>query len=322
MHLPETLSWAIEKELENLSPRSLLEAREELTTNYRERQTKQHKLIANDEQRAAYIAARLPATYAVIRNTLEEVNERMPGNTIHSLLDLGAGPGSAMWAACAIFPDIKEITLIEKDPHLIAIGKRFAKNSEYPAIQSACWKEQDMEKLDLSSLHDLVTLSYSIGELPSASINKLLAQCFALTKQFLVIIEPGTPAGFARIRSIRAELISLGAHIVAPCPHANACPIKGDDWCHFSERIERSSLHRFLKRGSLGYEDEKFSWIAVSKTPCTLPLKRVLRHPKKHSGHISLTLCTPEGIKEEIISKRHKESYKWAKKAEWGSSTL
>jgi ribosomal protein RSM22 (predicted rRNA methylase) len=48
------------------------------------------------------------------------------------------------------------------------------------------------------------------------------------------------------------------------------------------------------------------------------PAARIVRHPRKHSGHVQLTLCTAEGLKHPTITKSQKEEYKRARKAEWG----
>lgn len=31
----------------------------------------------------------------------------------------------------------------------------------------------------------------------------------------------------------------LGAHIVAPCMHEKACPMKGGQWCSFAQRVQK-----------------------------------------------------------------------------------
>ena len=135
-----------------------------------------------------------------------------------------------------------------------------------------------------------------------------------------MIIEPGTPEGFAIIRSLRQELLAVGAYLAAPCPHANECPTPAGDWCHFSERLERTSEHRSTKGGQLGYEDEKYSYVIFSREPVALPAARILRHPRKHSGHTEFELCTPEGLKRETISRKQGERFRTAKKAEWGDT--
>ncbi len=310
MNLPETLQKAIEKEASRYSLQEVSDAREELTQKYRER-AKNRSFMTTEAERCAYLLARLPATYAVIQRVLQEI----PLDTVETLLDLGAGPGTAMWAAGDHFSQLKQMTLIENDPLLISLGKRLAQDSPY---SNAEWLQQDMEQLKIEIPHDIVILSYSVGELTPSSIPGLIEKCWNLTRQYLVVIEPGTPLGFERIRSIRSQLIAMKAHMVAPCPHALECPMSGGDWCHFSERVERSSLHRRIKKGALGYEDEKFSYLVFSKMPTELPSSRVLRHPQKHSGHISLTLCTDQGLKQEIVSKRTPETYKQARKLDWG----
>lgn len=321
MNIPEHLQQAIEEETSKYSFKEVLEAREELTDRYRSRRPEKQGFMTTEAQRCAYVTARMPATFAVIYRVMEELQRRKPAIIPKTLLDLGAGPGSVMWAANALFPTIQEITLVEKDADLAALGRRLAGYSDREAIRKAVWQIADMEKEGSYSSHDLVVLSYSVGELAESSRESLIQASWQATSQFLVVIEPGTPVGFEGIRAIRSQLMSLGAHLVAPCPHELVCPMAGGDWCHFSERIERSSLHRRLKEGSLGYEDEKFSYVIASKTPCILPQSRVLRHPLKRSGHVVLTLCTKDcGLKQETISKRNGEDYKIARKLEWGDT--
>jgi ribosomal protein RSM22 (predicted rRNA methylase) len=137
----------------------------------------------------------------------------------------------------------------------------------------------------------------------------------------LVVIEPGTVRGFHFIHEARSALIAAGAHLLAPCPHGKECPMAASgDWCHFAARVERTSLHRQLKGGALGYEDEKFSYVVASRDPISAAPARIVRHPQKHSGHVQLTLCTPEGLTTPTIGKSQKEKYKFARHAHWGDA--
>lgn len=318
MQLPTSLQTAIENITESLGLHQLIEALEELTKRYRQ-PVPGSQFMTTDAQRQSYVVSRMPATYAALQSALQAIRERadLP---IKSLLDLGAGPGTGMWAACDNFPDIEAITLIEKDKALLTLGKQLAQFSEYHAMRTASWREGDLEKLNDLPPHDLVILSYSIGELNPQRIELLLNMCWNAAKQLILIVEPGTPVGFERIRLIRRQLIDQGAHLIAPCPHHLACPMEGGDWCHFAARVERTSLHRRLKGGNLGYEDEKFSYVAATKAPFPMPASRILSQPDRHSGHIILKLCTPSGVQHPTISKKMGNLYKQARKAEWGDA--
>lgn len=319
MHLPEELQEAIALEAEKFKLKEIQAAREQLTKRYRNTEKKASPAIANERERCAYLVARMPATYAVIRGVLNELIGRMGDEELCSLLDLGAGPGTVMWAAGSLLPSITRYCLVEQDAESMKLGKRLAGVSKISALSEAEWRLQKMESLHEISKHDIVILSYSIGELPSSDVGPLIEKCWALTNRYLIVIEPGTRKGFEVIRGVRGRLVESGAHLVAPCPHAAECPMSEDDWCHFFRRIERSSLHRQTKKGTLGYEDEKYSYLIAAKEPCIYPQARVLRHPQKRSGHVGLELCTREGLKSQIVSKRTPEEYKSARKLEWGS---
>lgn len=322
MYFPSTLQEAVDQEIDQFDWNVISKAREELSERYRgpASKSKQGHFMTTDAHRCAYIASRLPATYAVNHRVLTEVRQRLPNLMVKSFLDLGAGPGTSMWAASDVFPEIETVELLEKDAALASIGKRLASKSEHAAVHQARWNIEDLSQVKELQPHDMVILSYSIGELSEAARFALLHASWQAARQCLVIIEPGTPAGFDRIRQLRSELMAIGGHLVAPCPHELACPMTTNDWCHFSERIERSFYHRKIKSGSLSYEDEKFSYIVASKTPCELPKSRILRDPMRRSGHICLSLCTPKGAVQETVSKKKPEAYKQARKAEWGST--
>jgi ribosomal protein RSM22 (predicted rRNA methylase) len=287
-----------------------------LTKRYQKPSAQQ--CIVTEAERQAYLFCRLPATYAALAASLHAATTHCDWHP-ESLLDLGSGPGTGLWAASTFFPSLSKATLVEKDPSMITLGKKLAEKSNEQLFRQTHWIQADLEKLQEIPSHDILLFSYSIGELHPQAILPLLELSWKATGKFLLIIEPGTPAGFERIRMIRNTLIRWGGNIIAPCPHHYSCPMSGTDWCHFSARLERSVLHRRLKAGTMGYEDEKFSYIAVSKEPVPLPSSRILSDPVRHSGHVNLKLCTKEeGLQSTTISRKHGALYKAARKSEWG----
>ena len=72
------------------------------------------------------------------------------------------------------------------------------------------------------------------------------------------------------------------------------------------------------KDGALGFEDEKFSYIIVSKESVSPCGPRILRPPQKRKGHVIFSLCTPDGLKNKVVSQKEKEIYKKSKKLDWG----
>ena len=259
--------------------------------------------LTSDDQVTAYLVTRMPATYAAARAALDE----LPDLEVSSVLDIGAGSGAASLAVRDRFEGAREFTLIERDPTFAQAAEEFLSDARIVA--------GDIATLAELPAHDLVIAAYSLGEIES----NLAARLWAAARVALVVIEPGTPRGSERIAGIREQLLELGAHMAAPCPAAMACPLGDDDWCHFAARVERTSLHRRLKDGGLGYEDEKFSYVAVTRRPVELSGARVIRHPRHNPGLIELELCTPAGTQQQRVTKRDKDRFRAARKAAWGS---
>lgn len=321
MRLPDRLNEAIENELSGYDHRTLTRAASLLTERYKQDQTGSAALNSN-ALRLAYLRVRLPATYAVNARAFRELRDRVPAIEIRSMLDLGSGPGTAMWAATSSFPEVEQFTAVERDSELLEAGRRLAFASDHPALRSASWLRQDVNSgLSAVEKHDLVVVSYALNELAPGSAEQLIRRAWALARNIVVIIEPGTPRNFQNVLAARRDLLSLGANVVAPCPHGLECPLASiGDWCHFAQRLERTAEHRRIKGGSMGYEDEKFSYFVAAKSPVQLPDARIVRHPLKHPGHVQLTLCTPNGLQRPTIGKSRKADYKRARQADWGDA--
>lgn len=322
MQLPNDLRLALERSLRGIAPKQLATVAAELSARYREGHARdQATFLRTPQDVSAYTATRMPATWAAAYAALHATARRQPDWQPCSHLDIGAGPGTAAWAATAIWPTLERISLLERDATMIKLGREFAAQAQSAALRSASWTQADLAGQWQAPPHDLVTLAYVLGELPQSKHSALVERLWSVTGATLVIIEPGTPRGFELLRAVRAQLIAAGAHILAPCPHAAACPMANGDWCHFSQRIERTKIHRAIKGAELGYEDEKFSYVAVSRQPAGPIAARVLRHPQSQPGRIGLELCTLAGLQQRTVTKRD-PGWREARGLDWGDELL
>jgi ribosomal protein RSM22 (predicted rRNA methylase) len=319
MELPPALRQGVEEALEDIAPAALARAAERLSARYRAEVRDGRFHLADDAAALAYLATRLPATYAAIRAALEQVKAAMSGFEPTTLLDVGAGPGSVLWAAADCWSSLDEALLIEGSAAIRAWGEQLAANA---AVRRVTWHAGDfMGALPDGEASDLMTAAYGLDEIDAPARSALLERLWARTRGVLVIVEPGTPAGFTRILDARTQLLAASAHIVAPCPHAQACPIAPPDWCHFARRVARSRAHRLAKGGDVPWEDEKFAYLAVAREPPPARAARVIGPPRQGSGRTWLKLCEPDGrAAERLFTRRDGEAYKAARRMRWGDA--
>lgn len=321
VHLPPDLTAALEGETAAIPLRDLEASVDRLIARYRTPTRADRPILLSATDAAAYAAYRMPATWGAVRAALEALAGRVPGFAPRTLVDVGGGTGAAAWAASDVFPTLFGITVLDQVSEALELGRRLARDSFSGAVRNAKW--QRWHTTDPAELPeaDLVTVSYVLSELAAEERTALVGRA-AKNAGAVAVLEPGTPDGCARILAVRQTLIDAGLHIAAPCPHSGACPLAGTkDWCHFASRINRTPLHRRLKSGDLGHEDEKFAYVVATREP--LPegsgAGRILRHPQKRKGLVMLQTCTPDdGVQQPLVSKRHAELYRAARDAEWG----
>ena len=83
------------------------------------------------------------------------------------------------------------------------------------------------------------------------------------------------------------------------------------DWCHFAVRLSRTPLHRTLKGGALGYEDEKYSYLIASKVTHLPSGSRIVRRPIKRKGGALLTLCRASHLEQKMVTSKEEKKLKW-----------
>jgi ribosomal protein RSM22 (predicted rRNA methylase) len=317
--LPEGLRRGIDALLHGISRRALAAAAMGITKAYAAGHASACA-VATEDSLLAYLTVRLPATYAATIAALSEVRYRAPHFMPHTLLDGGAGPGTASWAATRIWPSLDKVIMLEPHTGFCALAAKLKSLSESSSLRAAQVVAGDLSHMELARV-DLMVLSYVLGEISPAELDRVLSKAKAVCDGLLVIVEPGTPAGFERIRAARAILTAAGASILAPCPHANGCPILSPDWCHFAVRLPRLRDHKLVKCAELGFEDEKFSYVVATLGMFGAPAKtRVLARPKVSAAEIGLKLCTPLGLVDHRLSRRNRLGYKAGKKIAWGDA--
>lgn len=334
MELPSLLRSAVDAALEGVPAARLSEASQRLSARYRAELRDGSFHVSGDLAALAYLATRLPATYAATRAAMEMMAERRPGFAPTSLLDIGSGPGTALWAAHDCWPTCRDAVLVEGAGAMREQGETLAQalaNTGAPVRTR--WISADLAARspaaslpsNLLPSSDLTTLCYVLDELEPAIRRQVVARLWERTADTLLIVEPGTPKGWERILAARQWLIEAGGYVVAPCPHALPCAIVAPDWCHFSRRVARSRVHRLAKEAEVPWEDERFIFIAVSRMPATerdeAIKARVIAPPRGSSGQIRLKLCKDDGTAGEVlVTRREKETFKIARRLDWGGS--
>jgi ribosomal protein RSM22 (predicted rRNA methylase) len=319
MELPPLLRQAIDRALDGIALRDLAAAAATLSERYREERHDDRLRVAKRGDALAYVAVRMPATYAAVRACFDGIAEAKPEFAPKAMLDIGAGPATALWAAADCWPTLADALLIEASPTFRTCGEELAAEAALPHMT---WRIADIASNTVDDTpRDLVTMAYVLNELAPDVRKSALERLWRLTADTLVIVEPGTPAGWQRILTARRQLIESGAHVVAPCPHAHECPLQPSDWCHFAKRVARSRLHRQAKGAEVPWEDEKFSYVALSRQPAPAAGARVIARARKASGRVTLKLCRPDGSAgDQLLSRRDGDLFKQGWRSDWGSS--
>ena len=319
--LPPPLRLAADRLMEGVSRKDMAQRAGAISQRYRGGGGSA-AVVTSQADATAYVLTRLPATYAACARVFAEAAGRAPHFAPQSLLDAGAGPGGAGWAALETWPQIAAASLLDSNRAFLDIAETLAADAPAP-LRAAQRLRADLTAPGDWTAADLVVASYALAEIAPAALAGTVERLWAATRGLLVLVEPGTPAGYRRLLAVRDQLIDAGARVLAPCPHAAPCPLSSPDWCHFSQRLARSRDHRLAKGAETPFEDEKFSYLVLARdgiVPAP-PTPRVLSPPRAGKPGVELKLCTPAGaLENRFAARRDKAAYAVARRIDWGEA--
>ena len=255
---------------------------------------------------AAYLAYFFPASAAQVRRAWEEIEP--PASESLRVLDLGSGPGPAAFATAewlVAHGKCVDVTLCESSEAALEAARAMWP-AKWGSITTKRWRAG--EALPPGPF-DLVVASHFINELDAERpdrISRRAALISGVAERFapegrLLLVEPALRRTGRELLELRAELLSNGWSVLAPCLSSMACPSleRTRDWCHADRPwtapalVERVSEAAGIKRDSL-----KYSYLLLARTPqveADASLFRIVSEPMPERGKLRLFGCGSAG---------------------------
>ena len=308
--------------------------------------TGDRKLIAAsymDQQRIlqSYLLYYWPVSFYEVSALLHELRTRAMLPNIHSVLDLGSGPGPASFAAQTF--GAKRASLVDKSKHALAAASAIATKGRVKGLNleiiEHCAEIEDFCAPNGES-YDLIIATNSINELWPDSPNGILKRR-DLVLRFLpnlqpegiiVIVEPSAhytsiPLLELRDSLLAADLDGISLACVGPCPHSLPCPMLGKEKkpCFSEWKWNLPPLVRELADcAGLDRDSLKASWVALKKHEKQEKDKEALQDNKivpfgssglsgrivsepmlNKAGRVRYILCTNGGLRATISALRY-----------------
>lgn len=339
IQLPTKIETSITETMESTDIGTWTKNATNLSNKYRLNRPEQnilsHEFVRNEEDALAYLSLRTTSTYAQLYGAMQHILELLPSFKPVSILDIGSGPGTAVWAASEIWPTIRNVVCLEKNKYFCSIGKQILRKC-YPQIASVQWQNIDLlvSKPELDRQFDFVTIGSVLNEMPSHEQKNILEFAHSRSAVVLLVVEPGTPYGFEVIKQASHTLQKSGSKVLAPFIE-NSIVVSDDEPVAFAQKVVRPEYLKRIRQEqrkinnaegkrilpASDWEEAKYTYVATSTiSPELSPWARVIAKPEIGKAHIFLKLLTKDKIKNIKIYKRDKLGYRMAKKLRWGDT--
>lgn len=277
-----------------------------------------------------YLMSRAAPEYAVLVRVLDEINKFNPDYKPRSFFDFGSGVGTGTWAVNHFWKnDIFEYFCVDTSSTMHDLARLILcqgkDNLEMP-LKGYFQRQFLPASTDLK--YCIVLSAYSLFELPSMQARlETIQKLWNKTKDYLIIVEHGSNAGFRVVNEAREFVLNLDrekkqqGYAFSPCPNDNVCPryLEQETPCNFLMKYE--SLPYPGKAETFA---DLFSYVILKKgprPPDDPQWPRIVRAPIVRSKHTICRLCTAQGELKEIIfskAKYDQTTYRCARSCNWG----
>jgi ribosomal protein RSM22 (predicted rRNA methylase) len=266
--------------------------------------------FADEDSRYAYIALFLLTNAKKVCHLLEQHQDLFPKSKTINILDIGAGPGTALLAASSFLaktrPDLGvRFVAVDSSSTMFKTAKELAKNI-LPENHEIDWVVGDMSKLrkTLGDLKfDLAIAANSLNEIPQDMRARVCSQALNASDN-MIIVDPALKNTSRKLMALRDKLLTEeGALVLAPCTHQHDCHmLKANerDWCHFYIEWKRPRLIEMIDHATgLDHRYLKLSYLALSKAehPALSASWCVVSSPLSSKGKVELVLCGNGALK-------------------------
>jgi len=263
---------------------------------------------------AGRVAFFLPRDARKIEAALRDLPLAALGRPALRVLDLGAGVGgSGLGAVLGLrgrgYSGEIALTLVEPEPRALTRGL---------ALLRRCVDGLGLGPVTVQGLRgdlragpgefDLVVLGAVLvevghGQAEAARVELLRQLLRGILAQnvggdgLLLVVEPALKVTSRRLQQVREALrAEAGLFVVAPCPHAEACPLltRAEDWCHEDLAVDLpAALVPIARAAGLRWQGLTYSRLALSTSPVRRPGARVVLPPHPTKGKLAQGLCLP-----------------------------
>lgn len=273
----------------------------------------------------AYLAMRFPATYAQIFAALSQIQERVPDWQPKTVLELGCGPGTGIWAAKSIWPSLTHATGVDQEKLFLTLAEELHFDAKMGL--DTVWVKTSLAKwtaIEDAKTYDLIIIANVLNELPSEDQEALLKKVTQRSSGIVVVLEPGTAVGYRIIQRV-AKSASETHKLIAP--YIDSAFVESNDyWIHFSQRFQRPEFQRLIRQSmresslmASDWEEATYSYVAWGDIPVTKPpWGQCIGKVMKYKGYLIIPLLTKEAVIQARVLKRHKQDYTIAKNIRWG----